>query len=120
MRPLAPGALLLPIALVLGACAEEPEVPPASPTAITVSGLPPPLYVSTSSGTCDDKDTSGCEVRCAAGDADACSRVTAAYNAVDVRPAGLQVVAPHASAQFFGPVNNVYVTPAAPSAPGVH
>jgi hypothetical protein len=77
------------------------------------TGLPPPLYISASSGPCDDKDDSGCEVRCAAGDADACSRVTAAYHDVEAKPASMQVVAPHAAAQFFGPVNNVYVTPPA-------
>ena len=113
MRPLVPGALLLPFALVLGACAEEPEVPPASPTAMTVSGLPPPLYVSMTSGSCDDKDASGCEVRCAAGDGDACSRVNAEYEAADVKPAPVQVVQPHAAVQFYGPVNTVNIAPPA-------
>ena len=113
MRPFVPGALLLPVALVLGACAEEPEVPPASPTAMTVSGLPPPLYVSMTSGNCDDKDASGCEVRCAAGDADASPRGNAASQGADVKPASLQVVQPHAAVQFFGPVNTVNITPPA-------
>lgn len=117
MRPVHGAFVLVAASLGLIACADEERPPAAFPTeAVGPSGLPPPLYVTTTSGGCSDQDETGCEVRCAAGDADACARLHAGAVAEGPPPAAapVQVNTPRGAVQFFGPVGAVHIDPAGP------
>jgi hypothetical protein len=115
--------LLLPLLSALPACADEEQTSAAFPTqAVGPSGLPPPLYVSTSAGPCTDDDATGCEARCASGDDDACTRMRLAWRAAaPAQPAApaaevaatapVQVNTPRGAVQFFGPVGTVHIDP---------
>ncbi|HEX8790435.1 MAG TPA: hypothetical protein VF765_05745 [Polyangiaceae bacterium] len=64
----APWLLLLPCACVVGACDADDRPPAEYPVVVDARRAeadlpPPPVFVSTTSGTCDDADTSGCDNR---------------------------------------------------------
>ena len=105
-----PGALLLLAATGPVACADEIPPPESAATvaADPLGGLPPPMYVSSTSAPCTDDDVTGCEVRCADGEAEACSRLRAAY-APPATPQ-VQVATPGNVVQFLGPVGTVNIT----------
>jgi hypothetical protein len=108
--------VLVPCALLLFACDDDQRPPAAYPGVVAQRAdstvPPPPIFVSTTSGTCDEADTSGCDNRCADGDAQACERLRATYvRAYPVPPAptNVQVSGGAQVVQFFGPVENVYI-----------
>jgi hypothetical protein len=113
--------LLLPC--LVCACDEDDRPPATYPAVVDArqyaADLPPaPVFVSTTSGTCDDEDMSGCENRCADGDAPACERLrekyARAYPTPAPAPTRVEVTGGAQVLQFFGPVENVNVGQPAP------